>query len=545
MTNRTLLRIALRDHRRSLLGFLAFGVVMMAVQVAGFVRIAGATPAARQAFAQQTSAFSRQFTWLFPEPVRIDTLDGFLQWRVFSFMVVAMAVWAVFLGVAAVRRGEECGLLDVWLSAPVSRTRHLLVRSAAGFLALAIVVSAACLSVVVAARGQEESVDALALAGIGFSMWATAAACFGFALLLSQIVARARVAAGIGAAVVTGSFLVNGFSRQIDGLRVPRLISPFHWFDSASALAPGAAYDARGPLFLLLAGALFVALAAHCLNRRDTGAGLLRARVPHRPAVVAPSRNPLLRRPVLSTLYRERWSLLAWSLGIAAGALFVVGVSKPAAGFIDSTAELRRFLPRISHGASTVQLYIGFAWFGLAALLSVAFAVVTVSHWIADDLEGRLAATLSAPVSRRRVVVERFAGLAVELAALAVVNLAAVLLGTALFGVTLNHGDLVVAAVLLIPVGLVFAALGGVLSATAPRATVFALAGLAMVSYLLFTLGPVFRWPSWVLDFSVFQLYGTPLVEGVFVTGLIALLGATAAGLTASLVTFRHREVGG
>ena len=543
--NRTLARIALRENRRGLIGFGALGVVMMLAQAAGFAQIAGRTPAARQAFARSESAIADQFTWLYPRPVRIDTLGGYLQWHVFSVTAVVLAIWAVFLGVGAVRRGEERGLLDQWLGAGVPRMRLLVVRAVAGAASLGAVVAVSCLAVTAGAAAAGEGVDAAGLAGIGLSLWALTCVFFGLALLLSQVLRGRRAAYGAGAAAVVALFLLNGFGRQLDGLRGPSMASPFHWFDRASALAPGVTYDAAAVVVLLVVAAVLVAQAGVALRVRDTGGGLLRARVRVRPAVVAPSRNPLLRIPVLSTLFRQRWALLAWSAGIGVGAIFLVGVAKPAADLIDSTPQLRRLLPTVSHGASTAQLYVGWAWFGLAALLSAAYAVTAVARWSSDDLEGRLAAELSAPVSRSRVVVERLGEALAALLLLSAVNAAAVLLGGAMFGVSLDAGGVVMSSALLVPLGLVFAAAGGVLTALLPRGTVAALSGVAVASYLLFTLGPLFKLPAWALDFSVFQLYGTPLVEGLFVTGLVALLAAAAAGAAASLAAFQRREVGG
>jgi len=543
--DRTLARIAWRENRRGLLGFAALMLAMLVAQAAGFAQIAGTTAAARQEFAHSMEVLAKQFSWLFPDPVRIDTVGGFLQWRAFSFAAAVLGVWAVFLGVGAVRRGEERGLLDQWLGAGVPRLRLLAVRALAGVASLGAVVVVMCLAAVIGAAAAHESLDALGLAGIGLSVWTLTCACFGLALLLSQVLRGRRAAYGAGAAVVVALFLLNGFARQIDGLRPVRVISPFFWYDKASALATGATYDTAAVVVMLAAAAVLVTLAGAALLRRDTGSGLLHPRARTRPAVVAPSRNPLLRLPVPATLYRQRWALLAWCAGMAVGAVFVVGVAKPAADLIDSTPQLRRLLPTVAHGVATAQLYVGWAWFGLAALICAAYAVTVVARWSSDDLEGRLAAELSAPVSRTAVVVERLAEAFAALLLLAAVCAAAVLLGGVLFGVSLDAGGVLLSCALLVPLGMVFAAAGGVLTALLPRGTVAALAGVAVASYLLFTLGPLFKLPNWALDFSVFQLYGTPLVEGLFVTGLVALLVAWAVGAAASLAALRRREVGG
>ncbi len=543
--SRTLLRIAMREQRRGLLGFAWLGAVMVLVQAVGFARIAGDTAAARRAFAGSMTVISKQFSWLYPDPVRIDTLGGYLQWRVFSFAAVLLGVWAVFLGAGAVRRGEDRGLLDQCLAAGVPRVRLVAVRAVAGAGALAAVVVVMCLAAVLGAAAAGEGVDAGGLAGIGLSLWAATCVCLGLALLLSQVVRGRRTALGAGTALVVGLFLLQGFSRQIEGLRGVALVSPFHWYDRASALAPGAGYDAGGVAGMLLVAAVLVALSAAALRRRDTGAALLRVCPRARAAVLAPSRNPALRLPVLSRLWQQRWSLLAWCAGTAVGAVFVAAVAKPAADLLDRTPELRRVLPSVSHGATTVQLYVGFAWFGLAALITAAYAVTAAARWSSDDVEGRLGAELSAPVSRPHVAVERGAEALAGLLLLAAVDAAAVLAGTAGFGLGLDAGAVLLSCALLVPLGLVFAAAGAVLSAVRPRAAVFVLSGVAVASYLLSTLGPLFRLPAWALDLSVFQLYGNPLVDGLFVTGLVALLATAAAGEAVSVVALSRREVGG
>ena len=540
----TLLRIAMREQRRGLIGFAGLGMILLVMQGAAFSQVAGSTQAARRAFAVEETALAKQFSWLYPDPVRIDTLAGYLQWHVFSIMVIILAIWAVFLGAAAVRRGEARGLVDQWLSAGVHRRRYIAVRALTGAGVLGAVVVLTCLGAVVGAAAGGNGLDAASLAGLGLSLWLTTTVCFAFALLLSQLLGGRRSAVGVSAAAVVGLLLVNGFARQLDGLRPVRVISPFHWYEQASPLAPGAGYDGVAILVLALAAVALVGLAAMAFAVRDVGAGLLRLPARRHSRETAGARNPLLRVPVASAVFRERWALVAWSAGIAVGALFLVGAAKPAAEIFDSNAQLRAFLPAFAHGRSTVQVYIGFAWFGLAALITVAFAITDVARWIADDVEGRLAMEISAPVSRTRVVVEHLGDLAVELCLLAAVNAAAVLTSAAMFGVSLDAGDVVIAAALLVPLGLAFGAVGGLLASWRPRLAVTLLSAAAVTSYLIFALGPLFKWPAWALDLSAFQLYGTPLVEGLFATGLVILLTVTAAGLAASLVTFARREIG-
>src|SRR5207302_3147354 len=87
-------------------------------------------------------------------------------------------------------------------------------------------------------------------------------------------------------------------------------------------------------------------------------------------------------------------------------------------------------------------------------------------------------------------------------------------------GIGLGVGSVVLATTMLLPFGLTFGSLGAALSSWIPRATVMLLSAYAVVTYFLIQLAPLFKWPAWAENLSVFYLYGTPLVTGVYWTGL-------------------------
>src|SRR5207253_2483535 len=104
--------------------------------------------------------------------------------------------------------------------------------------------------------------------------------------------------------------------------------------------------------------------------------------------------------------------------------------------------------------------------------------------------------------------------------------------------------DLAVASLALIPFVLSFAALGAVLTSRVPRAAIGVLAALAFLSYLITEGGPLLKWPGWVLKLSAFSLYGSPLTNGVYWTGLWILLAITVGGFGAAAALMQRREVG-
>jgi hypothetical protein len=71
-----------------------------------------------------------------------------------------------------------------------------------------------------------------------------------------------------------------------------------------------------------------------------------------------------------------------------------------------------------------------------------------------------------------------------------------------------------------------------------------ALGALAVGGFFIQDAGPLFKWPGWALDFSVFRLYGAPLATGLYATGLYVMAAVIVAGFGAALLAMRSREVG-
>jgi hypothetical protein len=70
------------------------------------------------------------------------------------------------------------------------------------------------------------------------------------------------------------------------------------------------------------------------------------------------------------------------------------------------------------------------------------------------------------------------------------------------------------------------------------------LAIVAVESFYVPLLAPLFRWPDSSLDISLFHLYGTPLTTGVYSTGLWVMLAVVLGGFGGAIALVRVREVG-
>jgi hypothetical protein len=219
----------------------------------------------------------------------------------------------------------------------------------------------------------------------------------------------------------------------------------------------------------------------------------------------------------------------------------VVDIINLTADFFTKTPTLAPYLRNLPGNIHTVLLAL--IWFSIAQGGLAVLAITSVARWAADDSSGVLELQLAEPVPRWGVLAER----AIELLLLLVVisfTASAVILALApAQGLTIDVGRMLVATALLVPFALTLAAVGALLAGWRPRAAVVVLSTITAISYLVFQLGPVLKWPVWADNLSVFPLYGTPLITPVFVGGLFAMLGIVVVGFAAAGVTLARRDI--
>ena len=536
-----MLRIGLRFHRTGMISTAAIGAFSGMLQSLGFQAIVGTSESARQQFGLQMQLLGRQLSYLVPLPVHPETLAGYVQWRAFGFFPVIFGFWALIAGSGAIRGDEDRGLLELWLASGTSRARVTAARTGAF-----VIAAAASILIVLLLTGLGATIvgSPLPIEGLladGAALLAVTVACFALALLIAQFVDSRRVAAGVSAIVLLALFLLNSLGRTLEAPARFRGVSPFYYVDRTNGLSPGGQIDWASTLGVSAAALVLVALAGVAFTRRDLGAGLVRPRRAARPRVIEPSRNPLLRAPVLATIYEQRVGLTAWMVSTALLALFMTSLAKSVADLVNHIPIFRAY---VSGQGDLNRAVISVFWFAMMPLVLGAFAITQVSRWTTDDTEGRLEMVLSEPVSRRRVALERAGALLVATTFIAVVGSAVTLWAADAQGISLGVESIALATALLLPFGLAFGSLGAALAGWIPRATVLLLSGYAVVSYFLTQFVPLFRWPQWVANLSIFYLYGTPLTTGVYWTGFWVLMAIIAIAMTIGLLSFQRRDLG-
>jgi ABC-2 type transport system permease protein len=519
------------------------GVVGGVLNALGFVQVAGASQAERLAFARSMEVLGAQLSYMLPIPDHLDTLAGYLQWRAFGSIVLILGIWAVISSTGSGRGDEERGLVEQWLAAGASRTRYIATRVFVFMLVATFAIAATLVLTYVAGRSAGEPLPLAGMAAIGLDLLVTTLVCFGVGLVVAQLVTTRRAAGFSAAGLVIALFLINGASRTSD-VGAIRWLSPFYLYERSKPLTGEGTLDVGAVSAMVVAALVLITLAVTAFVRRDLGGtAVTRVSGTSRP-ITAPSRDPLLRIPVVALL-RQQWLWIAtWIIGLTALSAFLASIIKTVIDTLTSSATpvMRAYFERA--GLSGYDSFVGAIWLSTLMLILSAYAIVQVQSWSADDAEGRLATILSAPVSRARVILERLIAMLVAVGLICVAAGTAVYMVTASQSIELDRSKLALATALVALIPLAFAAIGQLLAVWRPRIALVLLSTIAVVSYFLVEFTPLFGWPEWVANLSLFSLYGMPMSGEVNWSGMAGLLGVTVVGTIGALIAVQRRDVG-
>ena len=537
----TLFRLALRSHLGGFLATTLIGVMFGLANTIAYAQIAGETAAERAVFARQMEIVGRQLSYLLPLPAELETMSGYLQWRMFGTIALIYGFWALLAASGAGRGDEERGLVEAWVAAGVTRLRYILTRVVAFLLAatasIAVMMGFAYLGSVIG----EEALSAGALALQGVALLACTAFCFAWSLLVAQVTTTRRSAGGIAGIVLLALYLVNSATRS-GGLEQIAWLSPFWLYDRSTPLLRSATFDAAAVGALVAATAVDLGLAVWAFARRDLGGSLVRAVARTRRATMRPSRDPLLRIPILATIDQQRWWILGWMLGLAALAVFLTSLTRTMVDTLLAIPAMRVYFERL--GSAGYDTFVAIVWGQTALLLLSLFAIFQVNSWVADDSEGRLESALAQPVSRARVALERVGSLLLGAGLIAAAGALAVWATAASADIALSGDRFAGGSALMLTVPLAFGAIGAVLAGWRPRVAVPILTLVAIGSYFIGQFVPLFDWPTWAEYLSIYSLYGEPIARGVEWGGILALIALGVFGTAAGTALFQRRDVG-
>lgn len=265
----------------------------------------------------------------------------------------------------------------------------------------------------------------------------------------------------------------------------------------------------------------------------------------------------MLRDAFFKGLRDQRRSLAIWIGSVAAyvvmmSALFP-SIRKSAAdmeSYIESMPEAFRqaFMGESTDFGNAVTYLNGELFSFMTPLFVLIFAIGLAAAQIAAEEEnGTLSLLLAHPVSRGRLLAQKYGVLVAGTAALCAAHLATMLVADVTIGLDLPTGDVVGAHVslllLALAVGTVAFATG---AATGRRGLTIAVgAALGIVAYLLNIVAKLVESLSWTEKLSLFYYYGgaEPLRVGLRPAYAAVLLAVTVGAAAVAWVTFARRDV--
>jgi len=464
---------------------------------------------------------------------RLDTIEGFVAWRMFGLLIIVGAVWGLLTATRLLRGEEDAGRWELLLAGRTTR-RRATVQVLAG-LAVGYVTLWALVAGFTVAAGLRPRVGFPVGASLFYATAATASAALFLAVgaLTSQLATTRRQANGLGAAVLAVCFLVRMLADSGLGLEGLRWASPLGWIEELRPLT-GSQPLALVPVVLLVAATAAAAVVA--ADRRDVGAGLL-ARAPSTAA-----RTRLLEGPARLALRLERWVALGWVVSLALLALVFGVVARSAAAANLADSAVAETVGRLGGRQTGAAAWIGYEFLFLAALLAVA-ATTQVSALRGEEATGRLDNLLARPLRRTTWLAGR---LGVAAALVAVAGLVSGVGGW--IGIAAREGGVGLGAMLqaganIVPPAIFVLGLGTLLYGLAPRLAAPALHGLVAWSFVVQILGSGITTNRWVLDTAVFSHLGPVPAASLDWTAVAWLVGLGVAAAVGGLAAFGHRDL--
>jgi ABC-2 type transport system permease protein len=531
--------MTLRDSRRAVVVVGLLGGLFMFATAAP-IAAEFDTLAKRQVLVTSMSALPAVFRGLLGDPINIETLGGFISWRVGNSLPVLLGLWSV-IALSGTLAGEAAkGSLDLLVSTPHARRSIALHKIAGHLTGVVIAMLMTALLLYLAGQtfatlpGDEIPLDAALGQVTLFALLMLAAGAIAFAA--APVLGRSR-AVGVGLLALFGMYLINSYSTISPALDA---LAPISWYAWTAGHRPIAGIT-DWPSVGLLAGVVvgLFAIGVLAFERRDIGAvaplGWLRI-----PGLPRGTSGPFAR--LLSDLAP---AAIGWGVGIGSFAALIASSAQALTDVLRQTPGLLEYVRIIYPNIDLTQPsgILQLSFFAFASLMAGLAGATFLAGWASDEGRRRLDVVLSAPISRTGWAIRTGAALVVAIALLVVVTGVFVAIGVAS-----QDGDLVTplagSAILGLAaagfLGIGFAAGGLVRSSLAAPVAAF----VVIATFVLDTLGTALDLPDAVLDLSIYRHLGQPMVGTYDAAGIVAALVMAVGGVLVGAWGLQRRDVG-
>jgi ABC-2 type transport system permease protein len=529
----------LRDSRRAALVVGLLGGLFMFATAAP-IAAEFDTLAKRQVLVSSMTALPAVFRGLLGDPINIETLGGFISWRVGNSLPVLLGLWSV-IALSGTLAGEAAkGSLDLLVSTPHARRSIALHKIAGHVTAVVIAMLIAGLMLYLAGQtfatlpGDQIPLDAALGQVTLFALLMLAAGAIAFAV--APVLGRSR-AVGVGLLALFGMYLINSYSTISPALDALAPISWYAWTAGHRPIAGVTDWPSVGLLTGVVVGLFAVGVLA--FERRDIGAvtalGWLRI-----PGLPRGTSGPFAR--LLSDLAP---AAIGWGVGIGSYAALIASSAQALTDVLRQSPGLLEYVRIIYPDIDLTQPsgILQLSFFAFASLMAGLAGATFLAGWASDEGRRRLDVVLSAPISRTGWAIRTGAALVVAIALLVVVTGVFVAIGVASQGgdlVTPLAGSAILGLAAAGFLGIGFAAGGLVRSSLAAPVAAF----VVIATFVLDTLGTALDLPDAVLDLSIYRHLGQPMVGTYDAAGIVAALVMAVGGVLVGAWGLQRRDVG-
>ncbi|MBI3748892.1 MAG: ABC transporter permease subunit, partial [Chloroflexi bacterium] len=253
------------------------GLFTIAILLGGIILAGGATMAntygtleTRRELATLSSEMPPVLRGLYGDPVRVNTLGGFVSWHYGAYFALLAGLWSI-LALSSTLAGEaRRGSLEFALATPLTRRVVAIEKVAAHVVAVivasALISFAAWLTGAAFARLPGDGIAAQAAVEFGIGLGAKALIAGSIAFALAGFIGRGA-AAGLAGAIMVAGYVLNGYRALVPAFDGPASLTWFAWTRDHLPLAGSA--DWAGVALVLIVSAVLLAIGVESFARRD------------------------------------------------------------------------------------------------------------------------------------------------------------------------------------------------------------------------------------------------------------------------------------
>jgi ABC-2 type transport system permease protein len=545
---RTVWSKTLRDHRIPLFSWgIGLGFLML-IEFAAYAQQDAASTASIIQLAQ-----SMRFIG---DPVALNTLSGFVTWRILDlFAPASLAVWAILAGARMVRGEEERNSLDLLLAIPISRSRLLLEKLLALVLALLLIGILVGIGIIAGQASVKVPIEVgrALLTGLNISLFSLFFAAL--ALCLAQFLRTQRAAAGLAGGLLALSIVIDGTGLTIENGTWLERFSPLYYYANNKPLITTYASHPDDTAILFIGIILLCVLSSILFIRRDTGnvafpiaavQSSTTQKNNRNRALEHAQKNIFIRTVGLRSLQAQSGTAFWWLISIIAYTLWVTtltpSILKPLQDIVKGNPTYAQIFS--GQNIATNSGFLGVIIFQIVPLLAVAFIFTQALKWSSDLDAGRFELILGTQKTRTRILSEHFAVVLLFAVLTPFFTWLAVLLGAQLVNVRVDTGHIAAASFSMLPLELLVATAVYICAERLRSSVILTLVTIYLTcAYCLELLRSLVHLPEWLLSLSIFHAYGNPIMDGWNWQSNAIMLGIALVLLLIGIFQFRQSDI--